>query len=101
MQIIEILPHGYCKGHFLKINSIAVRWEKENDISAIIVFNVTRARADTKTTGIKLFARNADTIKKMLWEMAELYPVQEKMIVYIPESEQEGELWSCCNKGEC
>lgn len=27
MQIIELLPHGYCKGHFLKINSIAVRWE--------------------------------------------------------------------------
>ena len=38
---------------------------------------------------------------KMLEEMAELYPVRENMTVYIPESEQEGELWSCYDKGKC
>ena len=43
---------------------------------------------------MKLFGENIDTIKKMLEEMAELYPVRENMTVYIPESEQEGELWS-------
>lgn len=100
MQIIELLPHDYCKGHFLKINSIAVRWEGKT-LAAIIVFHSTRNRADTKTTGIKIFAENADTLKKMLEEMAELYPVRENMTVYIPESEQEGELWSYYNKGDC
>ena len=94
MQLFELLPGKNCQGKCLKICRIAVRREDENNISAIIVFDVTRDRTDTKTTGIKLFARNTDTIRKMIQEMAMLYPVQEKMIVCIPESEQEGELWS-------
>lgn len=94
MQLFELLPGKNCKGKCLKICRVIIRWERKNDISAIIVFDVTRDRTDTKTTGIKLFARNADTIRKMIQEMAMLYPVQEKMIVCIPESEQEGELWS-------
>lgn len=94
MQLFELLPGKNCKGKCLKIGCVAVRREDENNISAIIVFDVTRDRTDTKTTGIKLFARNADTIRKMIQEMAMLYPVQEKMTVCIPESEQEGELWS-------
>lgn len=94
MQLLELLPEKNCKGKYLKICRVAIRWEGKNDISAIVAFNITRGRTDTKTTGIKLFARNADTIRKMIQEMAMLYPVQEKMIVCIPESEQEGELWS-------
>lgn len=100
MQTIELLPHGYCRGRFLKINSIAVRWEGKT-LAAILVFHVTRDRADTKATGIKIFAENTGTLEKMLLEMAELYPVQKKMIVYIPESEQEGEMWSCYDRGKC
>ena len=42
-------------------------------MSAIIIFHVTRNQEDTKTTGIKLFARNEDTIRKMIQEMALLY----------------------------
>lgn len=94
MQLFELLPKQNCKGEYLKICRIAIRWEGKNDISAIVAFDVTRDRTNTKTTGIKLFARNADTIRKMVQEMAMLYPVQEKMTVCIPESEQEGELWS-------
>lgn len=94
MQLFGLLPGKSCQGKCLKICRIAVRWESENNISAIIVFDTTRYRKDTQTTGIKLFARNTDTIRKMIQEMAMLYPVQEKMIVCIPESEQEGELWS-------
>ena len=94
MQLFELLPGKNCQGKCLKICRIAVRWEDENNISAVIVFDVTRDRTDTKTTGIKLFARNADTIRKMIQEMALLYQVKEKMTVCVPETEQEGELWS-------
>lgn len=100
MQIIELLPHDYCKGRFLKINSIAVRWEGKI-LTAILVFHVTRDRTETKVAGIKIFAENTATLEKMLLEVAELYPVREKMAVCIPESEQEGELWSYYNKGDC
>ncbi len=94
MQLFELLPGKNCKGKCLKIGCVAVRWEDGNSISAIVVFDVTREGTDTKTTGIKLFARNADTIRKMIQEMAMLYQVKEKMIVCVPDSEQEGELWS-------
>lgn len=94
MQLFELLPKKNYKSKYLKICRVAIRWEGENDISAIIVFDVTRDQKDTKTTGIKLFARNADTIRKMIQEINLLYPVQEKMTVCIPDSEQEGELWS-------
>lgn len=100
MQIIELLPHDYCKGRFLKINSIAVRWEGKI-LAAILVFHVTRDRTETKVAGIKIFAENTATLEKMLLEVAELYPVREKMTVRIPELEQEGELWSYYNKGDC
>ena len=94
MQLFELLPGKNCQGKCLKICRIAVRREDENNISAVIVVDVTRDRTDTKTTGIKLFARNADTIRKMIQEMALLYQVKEKMTVCVPETEQEGELWS-------
>lgn len=94
MQLLKLPPGKNCKGKCLKICRVAIRWEGKNHISAIVAFDVTRERTDTKTTGIKLFARNTDTIRKMIQEMAMLYPVQEKMTVCIPESEQEGELWS-------
>lgn len=94
MQLFELLPGKNCKGKCLKICRVAIRWERKDDISAIIVFDVSRSRMDTKVMGIKLFSRNADTIKKMIQEMAMLYQVKEKMTVCIPESEQEGELWS-------
>lgn len=101
MQLFELLPGKNCKGKCLKISRVAVRWEDGYNISAIVVFDVTRERADTKTTGIKLFARNADTIRKMIQEMALLYQVKEKMTVCVPETEQEGELWSYFSKENC
>ena len=94
MKIFELLPNKDCKGKYLKIVRIAVKWEQGDGLSAIIIFHVTRNQENTKTTGIKLFARNTDTIRKMIQEMALLYQVKEKMTVCIPESEQEGELWS-------
>lgn len=90
----ELLPGGNSKGKYLKICRVCVRWEGKNDISAIVVFDITRNRIDTQTTGTKLFARNADTIRKMIQEMAMLYQVKERMTVCVPDSEQEGELWS-------
>ena len=94
MKIFELLPNKDCKGKYLKIVRIAVKWKREDGLSAIIIFHVTRNRENTKTTGIKLFARNADTIRKMIQEMALHYQVKEKMTVCVPETEQEGELWS-------
>lgn len=41
---------GHSDAQITMKNSIAVRCEKENDISAIIVFDVTRAWAETKTS---------------------------------------------------
>lgn len=100
MQVLKLKPKECYRGKYLKIAHIAIRWERKN-LAAIIVFHTTRQRADTRAAGIKLFGENIDTIKKMLEEMAELYPVRENMTVYIPESEQEGELWSCYDKGKC
>lgn len=93
MQVLKLFPKQRCKGKFLNISNIAVWWEG-NRLNSIIVFHVTRNREDTKAAGMKIFTKNIETTKKMLQEVAELYPVQKEMNVYIPEIEQEGEKWS-------
>ena len=53
MQLFELLPGKNCKGKCLKICRVAIRWEGQNDISAIVAFDITRERTDTKAVGNK------------------------------------------------
>lgn len=53
-----------------------------------------RLRDNTKAVGIKLCARTIESMKKLILDLVQLYGVQETMCVRIPESEEEGVLWS-------
>lgn len=51
-------------------------------------------RDNTKAVGIKLCARTIESMKKLIIDLAQLYGVHETLCVRIPESEEEGLLWS-------
>ena len=51
-------------------------------------------RDNTKAVGIKLCARTIESMKKLIIDLAQLYGVHETLCVRIPESEEEGGLWS-------
>ena len=51
-------------------------------------------RDNTKAVGIKLCARTIESLEKLILDLVQLYGVQETLYVRIPESEEEGALWS-------
>lgn len=69
--------------------------EKKDKIwIAEVLLKEVKLRDDTKAVGIKLCARTIESMKKLIFDLARLYGVQETMCVRIPESEKEGLLWS-------
>ena len=61
---------------------------------ADVLLKEVRLRDNTKAVGIKLCARTIESMKKLIIDLAQLYGVQETLCVRIPESEEEGLLWS-------
>ena len=61
---------------------------------ADILLKEVELRENTKAVGIKLCARTIESMKKLILDLVQLYGVQETMGVRIPESEEEGVLWS-------
>lgn len=61
---------------------------------ADVLLKEVRLRDSTKAVGIKLCARTIESMKKLILDLVKLYGMQETMCVRIPESEEEGLLWS-------
>lgn len=61
---------------------------------ADVLLKEVRLRGNTKSVGIKLCARTIESMKKLIIDLAQLYGVHETLCVRIPESEEEGVLWS-------
>lgn len=61
---------------------------------ADVLLKEVRLKDNTKAVGIKLCARTIESIKKLIIDLAQLYGVHETLCVRIPESEEEGVLWS-------
>lgn len=61
---------------------------------ADVLLKEVRLRDNTKAVGIKLCARTIESMKKLIIDLAQLYGVHETLCVRIPESEEEGGLWS-------
>lgn len=61
---------------------------------ADVLLKEVRLRDNTKAIGIKLCARTIESMKKLIIDLAQLYSVHETLCVRIPESEEEGLLWS-------
>ena len=61
---------------------------------ADVLLKEVRLRDNTKSVGIKLCARTIESMKKLIIDLAQLYGVHETLCVRIPESEEEGLLWS-------
>lgn len=61
---------------------------------ADVLLKEVRLRDNTKAAGIKLCARTVKSLEKLILDLARLYGVQETLCVKIPESEEEGVLWS-------
>lgn len=61
---------------------------------ADVLLKEVRLRDNAKAVGIKLCARTIESMKKLIIDLAQLYGVHETLCVRIPESEEEGLLWS-------
>ncbi len=61
---------------------------------ADVLLKEVELRENTKAVGIKLCARTVESLEKLILDLAWLYGVQETLCVRIPESEEEGLLWS-------
>lgn len=61
---------------------------------ADVLLKEVRLRDNTKAVGIKLCARTIESLEKLILDLVQLYGVQDTMCVRIPESEEEGLLWS-------
>ena len=61
---------------------------------ADVLLKEVRLRDNTRAVGIKLCARTIESMKKLIIDLAQLYGVHETLCVRIPESEEEGVLWS-------
>lgn len=61
---------------------------------ADVLLKEVRLRDNTKAVGIKLCARTIESLEKLILDLVQLYGVQETLCVRIPESEEEGLLWS-------
>lgn len=61
---------------------------------ADVLVKEVRLRDNTRAVGIKLCARTIESMKKLIIDLAQLYGVHETLCVRIPESEEEGVLWS-------
>lgn len=81
------------KASSMKIRSVVVRYEQEN-LTAMVLFDIKRLKEDTKAIGTKLYAQNAETLKRMIEGIFELYGNVTTLKVNIPENSTEGELWS-------
>ncbi len=90
MQEIILEPRKYAKGKYLRINFIAVEWDRERRaFAAMVMFHKTRDRQDNKPLGTILYADNAGTLSRMLQEYNLLYPVREETVIGIPEPGEE------------
>ena len=61
---------------------------------ADVLLKEVRLRDNTKAVGIKLCARTIESLEKLILDLVQLYGVHETLCVRIPESEEEGVLWS-------
>lgn len=61
---------------------------------ADVLLKEVRLKDNTKAVGIKLCARTIESLEKLILDLVQLYGVHETLCVRIPESEEEGLLWS-------
>ena len=79
---------GKAKAKFLRMGLVSTDWDRGSLRSAILL-DSTRDRQDTKSEGMVIYARNAETLCKQLQDLSLLYPPKRGMIVYIPDEGEE------------
>ena len=75
------------------IQGICIEKRGKIGVSDVLLKEV-RLSDNTRAVGIKLCARTIESMKKLIFDLAQLYGVHETLCVRIPESEEEGVLWS-------
>ena len=90
MRKITLNPKACYTRTTLKVSFISVRWDEKNKVLEALVSLAHREHDNTKTAGMKLFSRNAETMEKMLLDHVRLYSVKWKMEVWIPDPGEPG-----------
>lgn len=70
-------------GKYFYMGAVIVRFDGR-EYEAIIIFDATRDRPDTRgIIGWKILARNYEALKRMIFDIAELYPPRREINVRI------------------
>lgn len=70
-------------GKYFYMGAVIVRFDGR-EYEAIIIFDTTRDRPDTRgIIGWKILARNCEALKRMIFDIAELYPPRREINVRI------------------
>lgn len=70
-------------GKYFYMSMVSVRFDGR-EYEAIIMFDFTRDRPDTRgIIGWKILARNYEALKRMIFDIAELYPPKREINIRI------------------
>lgn len=77
----EIEPKKVAYRNFRIVN-VAVKTSEKNNWEAVLVCD-GYLRENLKANGIRLFAQNKETLKKIILDMAHIYPPKERLRVWV------------------
>lgn len=77
----EIEPKKVAIGNF-RIAAVTVKTGGKNNWEATVVCDGC-LRENLKANGIRLFAQNKETLKKMILDVAHIYPPKEQLRVWV------------------
>ena len=85
-----LLPNKYRRGRYLRIQSVITTWDRQTRAYlAVVTFEPTRDIYDRIPLGHKLYARNVETLARLVQDLALLYAPSKALVVPLPDFEDE------------
>jgi len=92
---LMLKPKRYRRAEYMRIISIITSWDRQTHAYlAVVSFDTTRNRQDSKPLGVKLYGENVETLEKMILDLSLLYAPSNALAVPLPESKDEKRLFS-------
>lgn len=85
-----LLPRKYRRAQYMRISSVITTWDRQTRAYlAVVTFHLTQEVWDCVPMGHKLYARNAETLARMVQDLALLYAPSKALSVSLPDFEDE------------
>ncbi len=89
MELV-LLPSKNRMARYMRIQSVITTWDRQaRAYLAVVTFELTRNTRDFTPLGHKLYARNVETLARMIQDLALLYAPSKALAVSLPDFEAE------------